>query len=117
VLRQHLRKLPVVISEAETGMEGMRKARELKPAIIFLDLMMPEHSGFEILDLLKAEPALKDIPVVIATSRVLPDAERDRLLCKAVAFVSKDSLAQYDMAKLFSETLRQASHAFGTMGS
>lgn len=108
VLKQQLRKLSVLISEASTAMEGLRKAREQKPAMIFLDLVMPEHTGFEVLESLKAESALSDIPVVIATSCVLKDADRAHLLEKAVAVIRKDSLAQFDMANLLSNTLNQA---------
>jgi CheY-like chemotaxis protein len=106
VLKQQLRKLSVVISEASTGAEGLKKAREHKPAIISLDLVMPESTGFEILESLKAESALRDIPVVIATSCVLSDADRRRLLEKAIAVIRKDSLAQFDMAGLLSDALK-----------
>jgi CheY-like chemotaxis protein len=115
VLKQQLRKLSVSISEASSGMEGLRKARELKPRLIFLDLVMPDRTGFQVLESLKAERALKDIPVVIATSSVLDDGERSRLLEKAVAVIRKDSLAQFDMAGLLSDTLKQAPSISGAL--
>ncbi len=113
VLKQQLRKLSLLIAEASSGMEGLRKAREIKPWMIFLDLVMPDHTGFEVLDSLKAEPALRDIPVVIATSCILNDVECSRLLENAVAVIRKDSLAQFDMAGLVSNTLKPTSSASG----
>jgi signal transduction histidine kinase/CheY-like chemotaxis protein len=100
LLKQQLRKLSVLINEAPSGVEGLRKARELQPKVIFLDLVMPGSSGFETLDELKSDPALRDIPVVVATSLVLRDDERVRLVKKAVAIVHKDKLAQTDIAEL-----------------
>ncbi|HEY3838070.1 MAG TPA: ATP-binding protein [Bryobacteraceae bacterium] len=108
VLKQQLRKLSVSISEASTGKEGLRKAREQKPAMIFLDLVMPDRTGFQVLESLKMESALREIPVVIATSCVLEAAERSRLLQKAVAVIRKDSLSQFDMAGLVADALKTA---------
>jgi len=104
----------VIISEASSGTEGLQKAREQKPAVIFLDLVMPDRTGFEILDCIKSESALKSIPVVIATSCILEDAERARLLEKAVAVVGKDSLAQFDIAGLLSNIV---GHDVGKLGA
>jgi len=117
VLKQQLHKLSVIISEASSGTEGLQKAREQKPAVIFLDLVMPDRTGFEILDCIKSESALKGIPVVIATSCVLEDAERARLLEKAVAVVRKDSLAQFDIAGLLSNIVGQTPDDAGTLGA
>ena len=114
VLKQQLHKLSVIISEASSGTEGLQKAREQKPAVIFLDLVMPDRTGFEILDCIKSESALKSIPVVIATSCILEDAERARLLEKAVAVVGKDSLAQFDIAGLLSNIV---GHDVGKLGA
>lgn len=100
LLKQQLRKLSVLINEASSGAEGLRKARESQPKAIFLDLVMPDLSGYEVLDQLKSDKELKDIPVVIATSSVLKGKERATLLEKAIAIVPKDSLAQTDIVEL-----------------
>jgi len=100
VLKQHLRNTSVIISEASTGMEGLEKARDLKPELIFLDLVMPDRSGAEILDAIKNETALKNIPVVISTSCALQNAERERLLQKAVSVLNKDKLVEIDFRAL-----------------
>jgi len=81
-------------------MEGLEKARDLKPELIFLDLVMPDRSGAEILDAIKNETALKNIPVVISTSCALQNAERERLLQKAVSVLNKDKLVEIDFRAL-----------------
>ena len=113
VLKQHLRNTSVVITEATTGLEGLEKARELKPELIFLDLVMPDQSGAEVLDAIKSETALKHIPVVISTSRVLLSAERDRLLEKAAAVLSKETLAETDFGALLRNVERTERRASG----
>lgn len=52
---------------AESGLEGLIKAREEKPDLIILDIMMPKKSGMLTYKELKKDPDLKSIPVVIIT--------------------------------------------------
>ena len=52
---------------AQNGGEGLKKAREEKPDLILLDIMMPEKSGMKTYKELKTDPELKDIPVIIIT--------------------------------------------------
>lgn len=52
---------------ASNGEEGLRLARELKPAAITLDVMMPGMDGWTVLQRLKADPEVQDIPVVMLT--------------------------------------------------
>jgi signal transduction histidine kinase/DNA-binding response OmpR family regulator len=108
VLRQHLRKLPVTITEEVTGMAGIRRARDLRPDLIFLDLTMPEMTGFEVLEELKRLPDTAPIPVVIATSRRLTRVERNRLLENAVEIIDKEDLSETSVAKAFYRILKDA---------
>jgi len=52
---------------ASNGEDGLRQAHELKPDLIFLDVMMPKMDGWAVLAALKADPALASIPVVMLT--------------------------------------------------
>jgi len=52
---------------AAGGEEGLRRARELRPDAITLDVMMPGMDGWAVLSALKADPAIADIPVVMLT--------------------------------------------------
>jgi signal transduction histidine kinase/CheY-like chemotaxis protein len=98
LLRQHLKKLSLIITEVSNGPEGIRHALEKPPALIFLDLSMPEMNGLEVLEKLKDIPASKNIPVVIITSRVLSDAERATLMEKAESIISKQELSDSALA-------------------
>jgi CheY-like chemotaxis protein len=56
------------LSTAPNGAEGLKKAAEIQPAAMLLDLSMPEMSGDEVLTRLKADAALRHIPVIIVSS-------------------------------------------------
>ena len=52
---------------AESGLEALEVAREQKPDIITLDIMMPRLDGWSVLQALKADPDLKPIPVILVS--------------------------------------------------
>lgn len=79
-----------LMTEVETGEDGVRMAEQLKPDVIFLDLNLPGISGVEVLRSIKASERIQSIPVIINTSRLLTDLERSRLLETSLAVLSKD---------------------------
>jgi signal transduction histidine kinase/CheY-like chemotaxis protein len=89
VLRRCLTSIGCRVIEASGGEDALFRAAADQPDVIFLDLRMPDMLGTEVLARLKRERATADIPVIIATSQVLDDAERERLANHAVAIVSK----------------------------
>jgi len=54
---------------AINGKEALEKARETHPDLIMLDIMMPFMDGFEVCRELKADPATRDIPVIMLTAK------------------------------------------------
>jgi signal transduction histidine kinase/CheY-like chemotaxis protein len=77
------------IVEARDGEEGLRRARDDHPSVIFLDLVMQDMTGLEVLDRLKHDLVTSDIPVIIHTSKDLGDDERKRLSVDAAAILEK----------------------------
>ncbi len=53
---------------AANGEEALSKVASDKPDLILLDIMMPRMSGFEVCEKLKADPATKDIPIIMVTA-------------------------------------------------
>jgi CheY-like chemotaxis protein len=49
------------------GVDGLRLAREVRPHVITLDVLMPGMDGWEVLKMLKADPSLSTIPVIMIT--------------------------------------------------
>jgi DNA-binding response OmpR family regulator len=54
--------------EAENGVEGLAIAAKEKPGLIVLDITMPVMNGIEMLEKMKSEPDLKNIPVIMLTA-------------------------------------------------
>ena len=52
---------------AEDGQQALEIAREVRPDVIFLDVMMPKLNGFEVCQALKSDPATRDIKIVMLT--------------------------------------------------
>jgi two-component system cell cycle response regulator DivK len=57
------------VTTAATGEQGHRKARDGHPAVVLLDLVLPDIDGWEVCRRLKADDGTKDIPIVILTAR------------------------------------------------
>lgn len=93
VLKRYLAETSFTIIEATNGPEGLRMARENRPQVVLLDLMMPEMSGFEVLQRLKSDPVTRDIPVIIITSKPLQDRDRSSLDEQTIAILSKENLS------------------------
>ncbi|WP_421658760.1 response regulator [Leptothermofonsia sp. ETS-13] len=55
------------VEVASSGIEGVQKARESRPDAIILDVMMPSMDGWAVLSMLKADPELANIPVIMLT--------------------------------------------------
>jgi two-component system phosphate regulon response regulator PhoB len=65
----HLAKSGYGVSTATTGADAIEKARAEQPAAIVLDLMLPDMSGFKVLEKLRAEDGTKSVAVLMLTAR------------------------------------------------
>jgi CheY-like chemotaxis protein len=77
------------VRTAAHGGEALTSIAEERPALVILDLLMPQMDGFELLERLEADPELSTIPVVVLTSRDLDAAELQRLQRRALAVLQK----------------------------
>jgi DNA-binding response OmpR family regulator len=84
---------------AESGDQGIAKARQEKPDAILLDAMMPDMDGAATFQKLQADPSTKQIPVIMFTAKVQP-ADRKRF----ADLGAKDIIAKpFDPMKLGSQ--------------
>jgi len=95
LLRRYLAEHNYQVIEASNGSAALRLARELQPDVITLDVMMPSQDGWEVLQLLKSEPATQRIPIVICS--VLEDPELASSL-GAAAYLKKP-ISQTDLVE------------------
>lgn len=65
----HLAKSGYGVSTASNGAAALEKARRERPALVVLDLMLPDMSGFDVLEALRADEATKGVAVLLLTAR------------------------------------------------
>jgi len=74
---------------ATNGCEALQVVSESTPDLILLDIMMPEMDGYEVCKRVKADPALKDIPIIFTTALSEVVNERKGLDLGAADYVTK----------------------------
>jgi signal transduction histidine kinase/DNA-binding response OmpR family regulator len=67
------------VLKAASGEEGIAMAIGEQPALVILDLLMPNVDGFEVVERLRTDESTADIPIVILTSKTMTRAEKKRL--------------------------------------
>ena len=94
LLKDLLRTKGVAIREASSGSEGLAMIASHRPSVVLLDLNMPDMSGYEVLEAMRADAAMADLPVIINTSQPLTENERGALGRKTLAILTKDGSAR-----------------------
>ncbi len=71
LMRMMLEREGIFVYEGEDGASGLAKAREVKPDLILLDVMMPGLSGFQVLEQLRNEKDnhLREVPILMITAK------------------------------------------------
>ncbi len=103
-----LKKTSYRLIEATGGKEGVAMARREHPSAIFLDLMMPDMNGFQVLDELKGDPATREIPVIINTSRTVGIEEDPQFAGRVSAVIHKDMCSRAETGQRILEILEKS---------
>jgi CheY-like chemotaxis protein len=77
--------------EAENGARGLALARTEKPDLIVTDLVMPEMNGFQLVDEISGADELKDVPIIVATSKTIASDQMRELDGRVAAVLSKEA--------------------------
>ena len=85
------------ILEASDGATGLELIRRERPDIILLDLMMPGTDGFAVLEAIKADEKMSDVPVIVITAKELTRAERERLSGQIEMLMQKGSFTDEEL--------------------
>ncbi len=94
IVRQLLREILSIDStlsfvEATNGVAALEIAHTVYPHLIVLDIMMPKMDGLQVCRLLKADPCLREIPVVLITALNAPGSEPAAYEAGADTFLRK----------------------------
>jgi threonine synthase len=82
---------------AHNGASGLQTIREIHPDLVITDLMMPDVDGFTVIDTMKSDESLKDIPIVVVSAKELTPAEREQLTKKTDMILQKGSFIEDDL--------------------
>jgi signal transduction histidine kinase/CheY-like chemotaxis protein len=108
MIRHTVAKMGLSVAVADNGRSALSwLASNPAPAIILLDLMMPEIDGFEFLDTFKHNRDWRDIPVIVITGMALSTKERDRLLGQVRKVIAKGGSINADITAAIGEAVRR----------
>jgi signal transduction histidine kinase/FixJ family two-component response regulator len=107
LMSRSLSKLDFNVVAVSGGDEGLRLAKQVRPVIITLDVVMPKRDGWSVLNQLKADPELANIPVIMVTivdneamgitlgasSYLIKPVDRERLTALIQKHRASDSIA------------------------
>ena len=93
------------IVAASRGQEGLTKAKEEKPDLILLDIMMPEMDGFEVLGKLKSDDTTKNLPVIALTNLAGEEDAKKALEMGAIRYIIKSEHDPAGVVKIAKEVL------------
>lgn len=79
------------VVQAFTGMEGLEKAKTEKPDIILLDIILPQMDGFQVIEEIKKDQSIKNIPVLFLTNLRQEDDVKKGTILGAVGYLVKAS--------------------------
>ncbi|QFG35200.1 response regulator receiver protein [Paracoccus pantotrophus] len=89
------------------GLAALDEIRSNRPDLVLLDIMLPDISGYEIVVALRADPALRDVRVLLMTARGSVVERRKGLALGADGFIAKP----FELSELRAEIARLLEHA------
>ena len=98
--------LASTVLRAYGGREAIETARRERPDLIVLDLMMPDVTGFEVVEELNGDPATAQIPILVVTAKAIAAEDRARLAGSVTTIMQK---AGFDRDRFSAEVRRAMS--------
>ena len=106
LLRRNLANQGWEVVEAENGRIALERLETISPALILLDLMMPEMDGFEFLNVLRQDKRWQALPVIVITAREIEEEDRKRLIGQVSQIVQKGHYDPDNLIKQIRELIR-----------
>jgi signal transduction histidine kinase/CheY-like chemotaxis protein/CHASE3 domain sensor protein len=82
---------------ASGGKDGIELARTKQPHLILLDLMMPEVTGFDVVEALRSDASTRSIPIMVLTAKQLTNEDKKQLNGHVAAVLERNSLAGHEL--------------------
>ena len=107
MLKKSLETNEYKVTIARNGKEGLERVKKAKPALILLDLMMPEMDGFQFAEQLRENKKWLDIPVVVITAKDLTSEDHNRLKGNVEAIMQKGSYTKNELLSEVGERIKK----------
>jgi Response regulator containing CheY-like receiver, AAA-type ATPase, and DNA-binding domains len=91
---------------AGNGTEGMAMAKEKEPGLIFLDILLPDQNGLEVLKKLKKDAGTKEIPTVLFTN--LSNKREEGIKLGAIDYLVKTDITLKDLIRWTRENIKRS---------
>jgi PAS domain S-box-containing protein len=95
-----------VVVRAYGGNEALAMARRLRPDLILLDLMMPEVSGFDVIEGLQSDAETARIPVLVVTAKQISEQDRARIAVKSGDAIRVIEKSQFNSTRFLADVRR-----------
>lgn len=89
------------------GMSAIGLISKVKPDVVIVDIMMPDLSGLEVLRVMRRDPRLQHIPVIVATVKGLPSDIQAGLEAGATVYLTKPVLFE-DLRKAMEDVIQDS---------
>jgi signal transduction histidine kinase/CheY-like chemotaxis protein len=99
------------ITIANNSKDAIKSIQDFSPDLIVLNLTMPEVSGFDVIEYLKTEEGVKDIPLIVITHKDLTEEEINELNGRIQGIFNKGILAKEDLLRELKGTISKVSQA------
>ena len=111
LIRNVLREAGYQIAVANNSKDAINTIKDFVPDLIVLNLTMPEVSGFDMIEYLKTEEGVKDIPLIVITQKDLTEKEIDELNGRIQGILNKGVLTEENLLKEIKDTISKVSNA------
>jgi len=91
---------------ADNGMEAIKILSQEKPDLVLLDLMMPIMDGYKVLQVIKTDPRLSDIPVLVFSAKGQPEEVEKSLNLGAAGYIVKATTKPNEVIEQIRKALR-----------
>ncbi len=113
LLRKHLENSGLRVVDVGDGRSAIRQLTENPPDIVCLDLMLPELSGYEVCEFIRASAGLEHIPVLVLSARALPEDRAQAEKAGASGYLIKPFTATEFLTRVSALLGRQRSDGGG----
>jgi two-component system, cell cycle response regulator DivK len=100
IIRDLLSATDYEIVEAESGEEALAAVAKQRPDLILMDIQLPGIDGYEVTRRIKADPAMRSIPIIAVTSYALSGEEQKARAAGCDAYVPKPYSPRQLLAKI-----------------